>query len=76
MFLLHFSVALAQTQQASQPPQPWPPLAEMAPRAPHDAFRSALMPRMDGQQPPKQADVFFGGVKGVYGPQSTPLFRR
>jgi hypothetical protein len=31
VFLLHFSVALAQTQLRSQPPQPWPPPAEMAP---------------------------------------------
>jgi hypothetical protein len=31
VFSLHFSVALAETQLASQPPQPWPPPAEMAP---------------------------------------------
>jgi hypothetical protein len=30
-FLLHFSVALAQTQWASQRPQPWPPPVEIAP---------------------------------------------
>ncbi len=34
VFLLHFSVALAQTQLASQPPQPWPPPAKMAPYHP------------------------------------------
>ncbi len=34
MFLLHFLVALAQTQLASQLPQPWPPLVEMAPQHP------------------------------------------
>jgi hypothetical protein len=28
---------------------------------------------MDGQQPPKQADIIFGAVEGVYGPQNTPL---
>jgi hypothetical protein len=28
---------------------------------------------MDGQQPPKQADIFFGAVEGVYGPQNTPM---
>ncbi len=31
VFLLHFSVVLAQTQLASQPPQPWPLSAERAP---------------------------------------------
>ncbi len=31
---------------------------------------------MDGQQPSKLADVFFGGVEGVYGPQSAPFFWR
>ncbi len=31
---------------------------------------------MDGWQPPKLADVFFGGVEGVYGLQSAPLFRQ
>jgi hypothetical protein len=31
MFLIHFSVALAQTQLASQSPKPWPLPAEMAP---------------------------------------------
>jgi hypothetical protein len=31
VFLLHFLVAFAQTHPASQPPQPWPLLAEMAP---------------------------------------------
>ncbi len=31
---LHFSVALDKTQLASQPPQPWPPLAEIAPKCP------------------------------------------
>jgi hypothetical protein len=31
---------------------------------------------MDGRQPPKIVDVVFGGVEGVYAPQSAPLFRR
>jgi hypothetical protein len=31
VFLLNFSVALAQTQMVSQLPQPWPPPVEMAP---------------------------------------------
>ncbi len=28
---------------------------------------------MDGQQPPKQADIILGAIKGVYGPQNTPI---
>ena len=28
---------------------------------------------MDRRQPPEQADVIFGAVKGVYGPQNTPM---
>jgi hypothetical protein len=26
---------------------------------------------MDGQQPPKHANIIFGAVEGVYGPQNT-----
>ena len=48
----------------------WPP------SAPHEALRSAPMLLMDGQQPPKIVDVVFGGVEGVYAPQSAPLFWR
>ncbi len=49
--------------------QKWPP------STPHEALCSALTLLMDGWQPPEIADVFFGGVEGVYGPQSAPLFR-
>jgi hypothetical protein len=28
---------------------------------------------MDGQQPPKQVDILFGAIEGVYGPQNTPM---
>ncbi len=28
---------------------------------------------MDGGQPPKQADIIFEAVEGVYGPQNTPM---
>jgi hypothetical protein len=47
--------------------QKWPP------SAPHKALRSAPTPtrQMDGQQPPKQANINFGGVEGVYGPHNT-----
>jgi hypothetical protein len=31
---------------------------------------------MDGQQPPKQEDIIFGAVMGVYGPQNTPMLWR
>ncbi len=48
----------------------WPPSAA------HEALCSAPMHWMDGQQPSKLADEFWGGIVGVYGPQSTPLFRR
>ncbi len=44
--------------------------------APHEALHSVPMLWMDGWQPPELADVFLGGVEGVYGPQSAPLFRR
>jgi hypothetical protein len=31
---------------------------------------------MDGRQPPEQADIIFGAVEGVYGPQNTPMLWR
>jgi hypothetical protein len=41
VFSLHFSVALAQTQLVSQPPQPWPlPGQKWPPSTPHKALRS------------------------------------
>ncbi len=49
--------------------QNWPP------SAPHEALRSAPTLLMDGQQPPKIADVVFWGVESVYASQSAPLFR-
>ncbi len=45
----------------------WPP------SAPHEALSSALAQRMDRRQPPKWADILFGAVTGVYGPQNTPM---
>jgi hypothetical protein len=50
--------------------QKWPP------SAPHEALRSALTHQMDGQQPPKQVDIIFGTVKGVYGTLNTPMLWR
>jgi hypothetical protein len=44
----------------------WPPSAT------HEALRPTLMHQMDGKQPPEQADITFGGVEGVYGPQNPP----
>jgi hypothetical protein len=31
---------------------------------------------MDGQQPLEQADIIFGAVEGVYGPQNTLMLWR
>jgi hypothetical protein len=31
---------------------------------------------MDGRQPPEQADIIFGAVEGVCGPQNTPMLWR
>ncbi len=31
------------------------------------------MRQMDGQEPLEQADILFGAVEGVYGPQNTPM---
>jgi hypothetical protein len=44
--------------------------------APHEALRSAPVQRMDRRHPPKQADILLGAVKGVYGPQNTPMLWR
>ncbi len=43
------------------------------PSAPHEALHSMRAQRMDRQQPPKQADIIFGAIKGVYGSQNTPM---
>jgi hypothetical protein len=48
VFLLNFSVVLAQTHLASQPPQPWPPPTERCPSAPHEALRSTPMHQING----------------------------
>ncbi len=45
----------------------WPP------SAPHEALRSTPAQRMDRQNPPEQAEILFGAVKGVFGPQNTPM---
>ncbi len=44
-----------------------------SPSAPHEALHSMPKHWMDGRQPPKQADIIFGAVEGVYGPQNTPM---
>ncbi len=75
VFLLHFAVALAQNTTGvttANGCRQW----KRPPSAPHEALRYALMRQLNGQQPTKQADVFWGGVEGVYGPQSAPLFRQ
>ncbi len=53
--------------------RPWLPPAEMAPFAPQEALLSVLAQRMDRWQPTEQADILLGAVKGVYGPQNTPI---
>jgi hypothetical protein len=50
--------------------QKWPP------SAPHEALRSTPAQHMDRQQPPEQADIILGAVKGVYGTQNTPMLWR
>ncbi len=40
------------------------------PSTPHEVLRSAPTLWMDGRWSSELADVFFGGVEGVYGPQS------
>ncbi len=75
MFLLHSSVALAQTHNwhhnRHNHGRRW---QKCPPSAPHDPLRSTPMPRMDGRQPLEQAGIIFWVVEGVYGTQSTPLF--
>jgi hypothetical protein len=48
----------------------------MAPSALHEALQSTPGQRMDSRQPPEQADIIFGVVKGVYGPQNTLMLWR
>ncbi len=48
----------------------WPP------NAPNEASSPRKPSRMDGWQLPEQAVLYFVGSEGVYGHQSTPLFRR
>jgi hypothetical protein len=48
----------------------WPP------SAPHEALRSAPAWHLDRRQPPKHADIILGAVKGVCGPQNTPMLWR
>ena len=45
------------------------------PSAPREALRFMLMLWMNRLQPPKLSDIIWGGVEGVYGPQSA-LFRQ
>ncbi len=49
---------------------------KLPPSAPHEALHSAPTLQMDSVQPPELADVILGGVEGVYGLQSAPLFGR
>ncbi len=62
VFLFLFSVAISLnttgvTTAISRRQQKWPP------SAPHEALRSAPTLRMDGWQPPKLVDIFWGGLR-------------
>jgi hypothetical protein len=46
------------------------------PSTPHEALRFTLMLWTNRLQPPELANVIWGVVEGVYGPQSAPLFRQ
>ncbi len=43
------------------------------PSAPHEALHFTPMRWMDGRHPPEQANLIFGAVEGVYGPQNAPM---
>ena len=47
-----------------------------SPSATHKALRPVPSSSIDGGRPPKQADTFFKGVEGVYGPQHTTMLWR
>ena len=46
------------------PSQPWQPMAEMPPNAPHEALRLVPTHQIDGRQSPEQADIMLGVLSG------------
>ncbi len=76
VFLFLFSVALAQNTTGVTTTTTMAAAGGNGPLVPH-MRPGALRQRIEwmGDNPPKLADVFWGGVEGVYGAQSAPLFR-
>ncbi len=77
VLLFLFSVALAQNTTGITTTTTMAAAGRNGPLAPH--MRPGA-PRQHvecmGDNPPSLGMYFLGGVKGVYGPQSAPLFRR
>jgi hypothetical protein len=77
MFLLHFSVALAQNTTGITTATAMAAAGGNGPLAPHMTPSAPCQHhKWMGDIPPSKRMYFLGGVKGVYGPQSAPLFRR
>ncbi len=77
VFLFLFSVPLGQNTTGVTSATTMGAASENAPPAPHMrpcALRWHI--KWMGNNPPSLWMYFLGGVKGVYGPQSTPLFWR
>jgi hypothetical protein len=74
VFFAFFSILVALAQNTtgitSCCRQKWPR------SIPHEVLHSSSTHQIDGGQPSKLVDIFWGGVEGVYDPQSAPLFRR
>ncbi len=77
MFFLHFLVALAQNTTGVTTATAMATAGRNGPLAPH---MTPSAPRRChewmGNNPLSKRMYFGGGVKGVYGPQSAPLFRQ
>jgi hypothetical protein len=77
MFLFLFSVALAQNTTGVTTATTMAAAGRNGPLAPH-MRPCTLRRRVEwmGNNPPSLRMYSLGGVEGVYGPQSAPLFRR
>ncbi len=77
VFLFLFSVALAQNTTGITTATTMAAASGNGPLAPHmRPGAPCRCVKWMGDNPPELADVFLGGVEGVYGPQSAPLFRQ
>jgi hypothetical protein len=75
VFLVYFSVALAQNTTGVTTVTVMAVAGRNAPLAPH--MTPSALPRCHkwmGDNPLSKLMYFLGGVEGVYGPQSAPLF--